>query len=313
MNEAEGNAVVLGNGFIGSAVAAAMIENFRSVRIIARTPRKRDAHLLGVGVQIDYAKDAHAYWQIVSDRATKSDTLFSGIGTASPGFVENNYTQELRGALTNVHKIAHVSNHNPNLRLIHVSSGGCVYGESPGSGSRESDQTSPIGKYGHLHVEVEKSLAQEIRHAADRVLVVRVSNPYGSAQIFTQGLGFVAYASQQIGERKPVNLLAGGKQIRDYIHIDDVGSSIARLAKARDARGTFNIGTGVGTSNREMAELLSQILNETVEFTNLPRRPFDVQQNILNNERIVSEVETDFPSLEDGLRKSLARHHLNAQ
>jgi UDP-glucose 4-epimerase len=298
-------AVVLGNGFIGSAAALAMIEDFQSVRMIARRPHQLDSQLIAKGIEVEYFETPESYWRRSSDVAEESDVLVAAIGTASPSFVETNYSQELDGAMLTAERVTGLLAKNPQLRSIHVSSGGCVYGESPFSGSVESDATSPRGNYGLLHVQVEDFFSEASAKNGDRSIVVRVSNPYGPAQVFNRGQGFVAYAAQQIRGNQPVTLLADGDQVRDFVHIDDVGSSIALLAKSSKAKGIFNIGTALGTSNRKVGELISQILDTAVTFTSAPSRSFDVQQNILNNSRITSEVGITFMPLEKGLKKAL--------
>lgn len=300
------NAVVLGNGFIGSAAALAMMEDFRSIRVIARRPHKLDSQLAQQGIQLNYLDTAESYWRRASEIAEESDILVAAIGTTSPSFVENNYRQELDGAMLTAERVTELLSENPELRSIHVSSGGCVYGESPSSGSLESDETRPRGNYGLLHVQVEKFLTEAGQRNGNRSIIVRVSNPYGPAQVFNRGQGFVAYAAQQIRDNQPVNLIADGDQIRDFVHIDDVGSSIALLAQSSEARGVYNIGTAAGTSNRKVGELIAKILETSVTFTSAPSRSFDVQQSVLNNARITSEVDITFMPLEQGLKKALA-------
>jgi len=81
-----------------------------------------------------------------------------------------------------------------------------------------------------------------------------MSNPYS---------GVIAIFSNRIKNKKPPVVFEDGKQLRDYIYIDDVTKLIS-LAIERDISGIYNIGTGQPTSVLEMAEHLLEIFDSNI-------------------------------------------------
>jgi len=56
-----------------------------------------------------------------------------------------------------------------------------------------------------------------------------------------------------LGQEMP---LSKGLQIRDFIYVDDVAEAVARLLR-QGADGVFNLGTGIGTSVRDIAFMIA--------------------------------------------------------
>ena len=50
--------------------------------------------------------------------------------------------------------------------------------------------------------------------------------------------------------------LGEGQQFRDFIYVDDVAEAVARLL-GQGAGGVFNLGTGIGTSVRDIALMIA--------------------------------------------------------
>jgi UDP-glucose 4-epimerase len=78
-----------------------------------------------------------------------------------------------------------------------------------------------------------------------------------------------------IAERRPV-ALTGGRQVRDFVFIDDVvDATLHALFAPAPTGGTFNVGTGVETSVRELAQLACGLAGgdtSLLEFGKLPYR-----------------------------------------
>jgi nucleoside-diphosphate-sugar epimerase len=55
-----------------------------------------------------------------------------------------------------------------------------------------------------------------------------------------------------------------GASRRDYIYVDDLCQATLK-ASLNEAAGVFNIGTGIGTSSAELAQLLVRLTGATVE------------------------------------------------
>ena len=101
-----------------------------------------------------------------------------------------------------------------------------------------------------------------------------------------------------------------GTCIRDYIHIVDLARAHI-LALGADASGFYNLGTGGGSSVREVIAACRKITGRKIETIEKPRRPGDPPRLIASSEKIKKEVgwQPQFQSL-DAIVKSAWKWHL---
>jgi UDP-glucose 4-epimerase len=100
-----------------------------------------------------------------------------------------------------------------------------------------------------------------------------------------------------------------GTCIRDYIHILDLANAHI-LALGDDARGCYNLGTGGGSSVREVIESCRKITGRKIDTMEKPRRPGDPPRLIASSTRIQKELgwQPRFQSL-DAIIKSAWKWH----
>jgi len=111
---------------------------------------------------------------------------------------------------------------------------------------------------------------QQVGLAADTLglpaVVLRYFNVYGSQQSLSNpytGIATIFFARARAG--RAIELYEGGEPSRDFVHVSDVvAANIAALeishvpkANAAATTATFNVGSGVSTSVRRLAEVLS--------------------------------------------------------
>lgn len=174
-------------------------------------------------------------------------------------------------------------------KLVYVSSGGTVYGNTQDDKIREDHLKNPISPYGITKLTIEHfaNMFFKIYHLP--VIVVRPSNAYGIGQLGKAGQGFIAYAMQSILEGREINIFGQEGMIRDYIYVSDVASAI-RFCLDKAHPGTiYNVGSQQGYSNMEIIRLLSGLIHEgefTIQTKHLEARPFDVNKNILDTTAI---------------------------
>jgi len=101
-----------------------------------------------------------------------------------------------------------------------------------------------------------------------------------------------------------------GTCIRDYIHIVDLARAHI-LALGADASGFYNLGTGGGSSVREVIAACRKITGRKIETIEKPRRPGDPPRLIASSEKIKKEVgwQPQFQSL-DAIVESAWKWHL---
>ena len=138
--------------------------------------------------------------------------------------------------------------------------------------------------------------------AADRTVILRPSNIYGTGQPLRSGFGVIPQLLMCAAEDRPFQLWGDGAQVRDYLYLDDFSEVVYRLVKHPTASGTFNLGSGTGTSLIALIGLVEKATGRTICIEQQPRRGGDVERIVLDTGRIRSEVEwAPVISLDDGI------------
>lgn len=154
---------------------------------------------------------------------------------------------------------------HPVRRLVLVSSAS-VYGDgtSADEGPRvfhEDQPLFPMSVYANSKLWAEHQTRLMLNASSGtEYAVVRYFSVYGEPQIPKPGSHswMVPWLSLQARLGRPMRLNGGGVQVRDLVHVDDVAEATA-LALIEEQMGaqTVNVGTGVPTSVREVADLIA--------------------------------------------------------
>lgn len=149
--------------------------------------------------------------------------------------------------------------------LVFASSGGAVYAPPRDRHPlREDDPCLPAGAYG-----IQKLAAEHyVRLLGERghltACILRISTAYGWLIPPTRQQGFIGVALYQALRDEPVRILGSPNNVRDYIHIDDIVPAIGAALGFRQGVTTVNVGSGTGTSVREVVALIERVLGRRV-------------------------------------------------
>lgn len=194
-------------------------------------------------------------------------------------------------------------------RLVFISSGGTVYGKVDKCPLNEDMPTYPISSYGLQKITIEKLLYLYNYIYGLDYRVVRLSNPYGPYQRPNGVLGAVTTFVYKALKKEEITVYGDGSVVRDFIYIDDAVKAILTIAADKTvARGgaecykVFNLGSGKGTSIKELLNVISEVLDIELKIKHSPSRPVDVPVNYLD----INRYENTFGilicrSLKDGI------------
>lgn len=107
------------------------------------------------------------------------------------------------------------------------------------------------------------------------------------------------------GERAPCS---HGRQVRDYVHVDDVAAVFAALVGG-DFTGVVNVGRGEGHTLREIADEVARQLGRpgAIDYGALPSPPDEPRRIVADIRRLRDEVGcTPSVDLVEGVRRTLA-------
>ncbi len=128
---------------------------------------------------------------------------------------------------------------------------GTCYEYGMANGSMKEDLiTSPVNQYGLAKDTLRKSLLQFCLTKSVKLCWLRIFYPYGPNQ---NENALIPSLLRSIKLEEPFKI-SSGRQIRDFIHVDDVAKYIIKLTTNQKANGTFNIGSGRPLSIYEFIE-----------------------------------------------------------
>ncbi|HEV8613366.1 MAG TPA: NAD-dependent epimerase/dehydratase family protein, partial [Gemmatimonadales bacterium] len=106
----------------------------------------------------------------------------------------------------------------------------------------------------------------------------RYFNTFGPGQRFTPYVGVITiFVSRLLGGESPV-IFGDGLQRRDFVHVADIAAGT--VAALDGPPGIYNLGTGKGTTVRQLAELLARHLNPAVPILHVPAQEGELRYSV---------------------------------
>jgi len=176
------------------------------------------------------------------------------------------------------------------------SSSAAVYGNVSESPIEENATTQPSSPYGESKLMVERALTwlahQGRLHSASlRYFNAAGAGPDHGEQHVPETHLIPLALDAALGRRGPLQLFGtdyptrDGTCVRDYVHVLDLAQAHILAIDALDhhASLTVNLGTGTGSSIREVLDSVEWVTNIAVPFDVADRRPGDPAQAVASN------------------------------
>ena len=144
--------------------------------------------------------------------------------------------------------------HRKGIRLVHVSTDE-VYGDLTAP-AREDSPLRPSSPYSASKAGGDLQVLAAVRTFAVDACITRGSNTYGARQ-FPEKLIPLFVTNALDGE--PLPLYGDGRQVRDWLHVDDHCAAIARVLRTGAAGEVYNVGADDERENREVAERIIEL------------------------------------------------------
>ena len=142
------------------------------------------------------------------------------------------------------------------IRLVHVSTDE-VYGDlEAGGSSKETDRLHPSSPYSAAKAAGELLVPAYARTFGVDAAVTRGSNTYGPNQYPEK---FVPLFVTNALEGQALPLYGDGKQVRDWLYVDDHCSGIELVLREGAAGEVYNVGGGEEIENLEVAERIIEL------------------------------------------------------
>ncbi|GMW01306.1 MAG: UDP-glucose 4-epimerase [Candidatus Hydrogenedentota bacterium] len=186
-------------------------------------------------------------------------------------------------------------------KLIFASTGGAIYGEVDSLPVSEAVQPHPISHYGAAKFAVENYIFVYGALYGLKYTILRFPNVYGPRQNPHGEAGVCSILVQKMLAGEPPTLFGFGDPIRDYVFVGDIARGCV-LALDKGDGATVNLGSCVGTSVRQLFDILKSHIGFKLDPVLKPIRPGEIHGIYITGDR-ARETLGWIPqvSLEDGL------------
>ena len=246
-----------GAGFIGSNFVRLLRETRPDVDITvldALTYAGNPANLSDLDVELVHASIADR--RHVMPLAKNVDAI---VNFAAMTHVDRSVTDPLEFVRTNVEGTAvlcEAAKQHDHEVFLQVSTDE-VYGHVPEGRSRETDPLHPRSPYSASKAGGEMIARAYAETYGLPVVITRGSNTYGQFQ-YPEKLIPVLVTNAIDDQKLP--LYNDGSAVRDFVHVEDHCRAIDLVLHDAPAGGVYNVGTGVETSGKRVAEAVLDIM-----------------------------------------------------
>mgnify|MGYP003429888869 CR=1 FL=1 len=290
-----------GAGYIGSHTIVALIEagiepiildNFCNSKpaVLGRIDEITGTHPLHVHGDI---RDRALLDRLFAEHEIDSVIHFAGLKAVgeSVAMPLEYYDNNVSGTIVLVEAMR-----DAGVRTIVFSSSATVYGDPQSVPIQEHFPLAATNHYGRTKLMVEQILS-DVTVADDEwsVCLLRYFNPVGAHESGLIGEdpsgepnNLMPYIAQvAVGRRDRLSVFGDdyptpdGTGVRDYIHVVDLAEghlAALRYSLGRHGCHVFNLGTGRGTSVRELVHAFEGVAGRTIPYEIVARRPGDIAE-----------------------------------
>lgn len=293
-------AVLGAGGFVGSQLVNTLKKNGNEV--IALLHDEKNEHVDKKALIGEFLTPEE-----FSTPLQKAHTLIHVASSSTPGSTAGHPLNELEGNLRPTLSLLAALQNAPHCRLVYVSSGGTLYGDTADRPATETDSLHPCSYYGAAKAAAEHFINAATVQFSLKTTILRPSNLYGPGQAPRHGFGVIPTAFKHALSGTPLTIWGDGSAVRDYLYIDDFIDLCCNLIEQPMPTGsrTFNVASGQSVSLTELIELIRRVTKAPIPTRHLPSRAADVTHSTLDITQ-VKKITGWLPktSLEDGLSRS---------
>lgn len=280
--------LIVGGGFIGGHVAAALAACGHEVAVISRSfspwlvttlaAQRLDVELIEASMP-----QSLGAVQEVAGAFVGRDAVYFLAGDSTPALSDREpaaSTVELLAAGVSVLDQARRAGCE---RVVLASSGGTVYGRVEQVPTPETHPTVPISLHGVSSLALESYAEFFSRTEGLDTVVLRYSNVYGPGQRSRHGQGVIAAWIDAFARFERPRLIGDGSAQRDFLNVADAAS--AALAALTAEPGVYNVGAGQSWSLDAVHALLRDATGRELELERRAARSVDVPRTELDSTR----------------------------
>ena len=257
------NLIVTGGaGFVGSHLVKYLVKKGHDVTVIDNLHKGKKENLEDVFNKIEFLEIDIRDYDALRDCLKNTDGVFheAALIAVPESFLtpQEYYDVNVHGT-ENILKLAK----EIDFKLVYASSSS-VYGDTTKIPIKEHFERKPINPYGQTKLEAE-FLAEKYSKSGVKVIGLRYFNIFGIGQTGSYA-GVITKFIKNLDEKKPLIINGNGTHVRDFIYIEDVVKANLVAMESKGGSGFFNIGTGIATSIKELAQIMIELSDSSVDL-----------------------------------------------
>jgi len=306
--------IIGGLGFIGKNLYLSLLQDGHAVTILTHTMRDEGDGFLTPAVKGHILSGSILNKPFLEEALAGYDVIFSLAGSSGAAdSIKDPYhdlNTNLQGHLNILEACKKI---NPKVLLIFPSTR-LVYGKPNTETVSESHPLCPESIYAIHKITTEQYYLMYYHLYGIRCIIYRIANPYGPYQRFgSNQYGILNWFIHKALNKETIELYGDGRQMRDFIHIQDVISLFKISMDSEQIVGRiFNVGSGHGTSLIEAAAAIAKCIPDT----NIVLKPWpEIDKKIetgdyVSDIRLISSEMGWRPmiNIEDGIRETIASY-----
>jgi nucleoside-diphosphate-sugar epimerase len=296
-----------GAGFIGSNLAAALLERGDEVRVLDNFSTGSRANLASLGREVEVVEGDLRSYERVHTAVRGTEVVFH---QGALGSVPRSVQDPLSSTAVNVEGTLNVllAARDEGIRRVVAASSSSVYGDGGSFPRVETQAPNPISPYAVAKLAAERFCVSFTRVYGIETVALRYFNVFGPRQDpSSQYAAVVPRFIRAIADGQPVTVHGDGEQSRDFTYVENVVRANLLAADATEGVGrVLNIAAGGSETVNALADTIGRLLDRPVEKTYGPAQPGDVRESWADvtaaHEAIGYAPEVGF---EEGLRRTI--------
>lgn len=276
-----------GAGFVGSNLVRRLITKGARVTVLDDFFSGKLSNLTGLEGRYELVRGTVTDRDLVMDLVSRAGIIFH---LAARNIIAStrNPMEDFQTNIGGTLNILMAAREHRTERIVYTSSVS-VYGNPKYLPINEDDRISLLTPYAVSKYGGEGYCQAFYESYALPVAVVRYSNVYGPWQDpGNPYCGVIAKFIDKVRAGLPPEIHGDGQQTRDFTYVEDVIEATIVAALSPKAEGeVFNVGTGIETSVKSLANLVAGLYNRKCEPVYIDRRDIDnIRRRVLNIEKI---------------------------